>query len=69
MTNPGLKYDAAANYKRNAEELRLAKNELRLARAVIHDLVWNSSVTITDHPRLREALKAWGEADKLERLD
>jgi hypothetical protein len=45
--------------------------ELRAARRLIHDLIWNTSVAITAHPELRDSLKAWGELDKLptSRLD
>jgi hypothetical protein len=39
--------------------------ELRLARSIIHELAWGP-VSITDRPRLRAALKAWGEADKVD---
>jgi hypothetical protein len=45
-------------------ENRHLRDELRLARAVIHTLMWESSVIITEQPRLRDALKAWGKADK-----
>jgi prophage DNA circulation protein len=44
-------------------EVERMRAELRLARAVIHELAWGPD-TITDRPRLRDALKAWGEADK-----
>jgi hypothetical protein len=52
--------DAASIVIAEVERLRA---ELRLARAVIHELAWGPD-TITDRPRLRDALKAWGEADK-----
>jgi hypothetical protein len=52
----------AIERSREIEQLRA---ELRLARAVIHELAWGPD-TITDRPRLRDALKAWGEADKAE---
>jgi hypothetical protein len=44
-------------------EIERLRAELRLARAVIHELAWGPD-TITDRPRLRDRLKAWGEADK-----
>lgn len=46
------------------ERLRVLHEELRLARVVIHELVWANGVT--EHPRLRAALEAWGKADKVE---
>ena len=47
---------------REVEQLRA---EVRLARAVIHALLWESSVIVTEQPKLRDALKAWGKADKV----
>jgi hypothetical protein len=49
-----------------AREVERREAELRLARAVIHTLMWESSVVITEQPRLRAALEAWGKADKAE---
>jgi hypothetical protein len=46
-------------------EVERLRAELRFARAVIHELAWGPD-TITDRPRLRDALKAWGEADKVD---
>lgn len=58
----GLKLDELK--AQDAEIVRL-RGELRLARAVIHELVWGD-IVITEHPRLRAALEAWGKADKIE---
>jgi hypothetical protein len=55
-------WTSAAVLKLIAEVERL-RAELRLARGIIHELAWGP-VSITDRPRLRAALKAWGEADK-----
>lgn len=58
----GVMGEAMAELVGEVERLRA---ELRLARAVIHELAWGPD-TIIDKPRLWDALKAWGEADKVD---
>jgi hypothetical protein len=60
----GAEADLADERGREVERLR---GELRLARSIIHELAWGP-VSITDKPRLRAALKAWSEADKVDLL-
>jgi hypothetical protein len=62
--NYAVLVDVLLRWPLQCERLRA---ELRLARAVIHELAWGPD-TITDRPRLRDALKAWGEADKADLL-
>jgi hypothetical protein len=55
---------ARAEVERLQGLLRRLAAETLLARAVIHELTWGP-IVITDHPRLRDALRAWGADDKV----